>query len=279
MSLALQNEMHARRHPRAILLVWIWTALSGLVLAWPAAVDVGREFHMSPDSDAPLFRAGSLDLLDYLWRARSGITTEIGHIVVVLPLAVVGSVVPLALLLASIAGIGAGKNALRSLGRLLSFELGALVIQALLLWGSFLLAAMTAYGFGDSLGEKRADFAGAVVFALGAMIAIAISIARDLASASTIASASGFIDSLVHSFHTFGSRTGAIVYGWLWRSLVGLIAVVLAGVLASRIGGKSGLSLLLLLFAHQAALAWRVAWRASWLAASLRFTQPTTTPE
>lgn len=247
-------------------------------MAWPAALAVGREFRANPETDAPLFESGSLDLLDYLFRARSGITTEIGHLVVLLPIMVVASVIPLALLLASISGSKMNDGALRSLGKLLAFELTGLAVQATAFWGAVALAAMTAYGLNDSLGEAKSDLAGAGVFAIGVVIVIAASILRDLASTSAVARSTGFVDSITNAFRSFGGRSGGVVWGWLWRTTLGWIAIVLAGVLASRIGGKSGLLLLLLMITHQAALAWKMAWRASWLAAAVRITQQTTTP-
>jgi hypothetical protein len=272
------SELRARRHPRAIFFAWAWVALCGLALAWPAALAAGREFRANPESDAPLFKSGSLDLLDFMWRARSGITTEIGHLVVLLPVMIVASVIPLALLLASISGSKMNEGALRSVGKLLAFELTGLAVQALAFWAAVALAAMTAYGLNDSLGEAKSDLAGAGVLAVGIVIVIATSIIRDLASTSAVVRSTGFADSLVSAFRSFGGRTGSIVWGWLWRTTLGWLAILLAGLLASRIGGKSGLLLLFLLIAHQAALAWKIAWRASWLAAIVRVTQQTTTP-
>jgi hypothetical protein len=267
-----RSSLRARRHPRAIFFAWAWTALCGLAMAWPAALSVGREFRASPDTDAPLFKSGSLDLLDYLWRARSGITTEIGHVIVLLPVMIVASVIPLALLLASISGAAPGDHGLRSVGKLLALELAGMTAQAVVGWGSFALAAVTAFGLNGSLGEAKSDLAGAAVFALGVVIVIAISITRDLASVNALTEHKGFIDSLVDALRTFGGHGLPLVWGWLWRAALGWLAIVLAGLLASRIGGKYGLSFLLLLAAHQAALAWKIAWRASWLAASVRFT-------
>jgi hypothetical protein len=266
------SSMHARHHPRAIFFAWAWTALCGLAMAWPAVLSVSREFRASPDTDAPLFKSGSLDLLDYLWRARSGITTEIGHLVVLLPVMIVASVIPLALLLASISGAELGDRGLRSVGKLLALELAGMTAQALVGWGSFALAAMTAFGLSSSLGEAKSDLAGAAVFALGIVLVIAISIARDLASVGALTQNKSFLDSLVDALRTFGGHGLPLVWGWLWRAALGWLAILLAGLLASRIGGKYGLSLVLLLVVHQAALAWKIAWRASWLAASLRFT-------
>jgi hypothetical protein len=270
MSSTIMSDMRARREPRAIFFAWAWVALCGVAAAWPAALAVGREFRANPETDAPLFKAGSLDLLDYFFRNRSGITTEIGHLVVVVPVMIVASVIPLAVLLSSISGEKLGERGPRSLGRLLAFELGGLVTQALAFWGGIALSGMTAYGFSDALGEKKSDLAGAAVFAIFVVIIIAVSIARDLASANVVVLAQGMVDSLSAALQTFRARTFPIVWGWLWRSTLGWLAILLAGLLASRIGGKSGLSLLFLILAHQTALAWKIAWRASWLAVCAR---------
>jgi hypothetical protein len=252
------SSMRARRHPRAIFFAWVWVAMCGVAIALPAALSAGREFRASPETDAPLFKPGSLDLLDYLWRARSGITAEIGHIVVLLPVMIVASVIPLAILLASISGATSSGGVMRSVGRLLALELAGLGVQALLFWGAFALAAMTAFGFNNSLGEAKSDLGGAGVIAFGVVVVIAVSIVRDLASANVVVLSTGFVDSLVSGIRSFGARSLPVVWGWLWRTTVGWIAIVLAGCLASRIGGKSGLSLVFLMIAHQAALAWKV---------------------
>jgi hypothetical protein len=270
------SSMRARRHPRIILFAWIWIALCGVAIAWPAALAVGREFRANPETDAPLFKSGSLDLLDYLWRARGGITTEIGHIVVLLPAILVASVIPLAALLASISGSSMRDGVTKSVGKLLAFELTGLAVQVTVFWAAVALAAMASFGLNDSLGEARSDLAGAGVFAIGVVIVIAASILRDLASANAVVHASGFVDSIVVAFRSFGASSAKIVWGWLWRTTLGWAAILVAGMIASRIGGKTGVSLLLLFFAHQGALAWKVAWRASWLAATVRITQQTT---
>jgi len=272
MSVAI-DEIRARRHPRAIFLAWMFVALSGLALAWPAAAGVGREFRGSFDGDAPLFQSGSLDLLDYLWRARGVITADVGHVVVLFPLVLIGAVVPLALLLAAIGGVSGDRFAPRAgriFGVLVALDLGVLVIQVLTFWGFFTLAAVTASGLTSTFGAKGAELCGAAVLALGALLIIAISMLRDVAAATTVALATGAAQSIFTSLRVVDREGAALLWAWTWRSCAGWLPVVLATLLATKIGGKSGLLLLILMISHQAALALKMACRASWLAASLR---------
>ncbi|MEO8876019.1 MAG: hypothetical protein ABI461_10555, partial [Polyangiaceae bacterium] len=125
-----------------------------------------------------------------------------------------------------------------------------------------------------SLGEKRSALCGAAVLALGALLTIALSIVRDLSSAAAVGRAAGIVESIRLSFEALDREGVALAWAWLWRTSIGFVAIALATVVATKIGGKSGLFLLGLVLAHQAALGWKVAWRASWLAASLRAIEP-----
>lgn len=262
--------VRARKHPRAVLAMWLWFALSGLVLAWPTAVAAGAEFRANPEADAPLFRPGSLDLLDYLWRAQGASSAELGHLAIVLPLTVLGAVIPLAVLLVALSGRERLSSPPRAIGALALFELLAVVVQVIALVGMGMLGGVTSSALTSSLGEAGAAFAGVAVFALGVLFAIVVSLLRDLASAAMIVHEPALFDAWRLAARALSIRPFGVVGAWLWRSVVGLAAVIAAGVLASRIGGKAGLLLIALTLAHQAALAWKVCFRASWLAAATR---------
>lgn len=262
--------VRARRHPRAIVAMWLWFALSGLVLAWPTAVAVGADFRASPSSDAPLFRPGSLDLLDYLWRAQGAANAELGHLAIVLPLTVIGAVLPLVVFLVALSGRGRLTRPSRAVGALVLFELLTVGVQATTLVGTAMLGGVTSSALTSSMGEANAAFVGFAVFALGVVVVLVVSLLRDLASAAMIAYEPGLFDAWQMAVRALSVRPFAVVGGWLWRSVLGLAAVLAAGALASRIGGKAGLFLIGLALAHQAALAWKVGWRASWLAAAMR---------
>ncbi len=262
--------VRARRHPRAVIAMWLWFALSGLVLAWPAAVAVGADFRANPGSDAPLFRPGSLDLLDYLWRAQGVANAELGHLAILLPLTLLGAVLPLAVLLVALSGRRRLKSAPRAIGALALFELLAVAVQAMTLVGTAMLGGVTSSALASSIGQANAAFAGVAVFALGVVVVIIVSLLRDLASAAMIAYEPGLFAAWRMGARALTVRPFAVVGAWLWRSVLGLAAVLAAGVLASRIGGKAGLFLIALALTHQAALAWKVSWRASWLAAAMR---------
>ena len=260
----------ARKHPRAILVTWLWFAVWGLILAWPAASAIGQELRSNADGDAPLFRPGALDLLDYLWRARGVITTELGHVVILAPVAIVGATVPLAILLTSLTGKQRLERPSRTIGELVLFEIGAFVVQALALWSALELGSATSTWLEASLGEVRADMSGVAVFAVGIVLVLVVSIYRDLASAALVHAEESIGDALVVGGRTLVRQPFALAWAWVWRALVG-IALVAAGTwLSMKFGGKSGLFLVALFLVHQAAVAWRVAWRASWLAASVR---------
>lgn len=266
----MSDVARARKHPRAILVTWIWFAVWGLILAWPAASAIGQEFRTNADGDAPLFRAGAIDLLDYLWRARGAITTELGHVVVLAPIAIVGATIPLAILLMSLADKTRLERPTRTIGELVLFELGAFLIQAISLWGALELGAATSSALDARLGEMRADMSGVAVFAIGIVLVLVVSIYRDLASAALVRSEESMTDALFVGGRVLVARPFALTWAWLWRSGVGVLLVVAGAWLSVRFSGKSGVFLITLFLVHQAAVAWRVAWRASWLAASIR---------
>ncbi len=266
----MSEAARARKHPRAIFITWLWFAIWGLILAWPAAAAVGQEFRANADGDAPLFRAGALDLLDYLWRARGVITTETGHVIALAPIALLGATIPLAILLVSLADKTRLAKPTRTIGELALFEIAAFLIQAIALWAALELATATSTSLAGSLGEVRADMSGVAVFALGLVLALFVSIYRDLASAELVRSEGSIGEALRIGGRALVVRPFALSWAWLWRSAIGILLVIAGTWLSMKFSEKSGLFLIALALVHQAAVAWRVAWRASWLAASMR---------
>ncbi|MGH7282056.1 MAG: hypothetical protein ACRELY_11070 [Polyangiaceae bacterium] len=266
----MSDSARARRHPRAIAIVWLWFAIWGLILAWPAAAAVGQEFRANADGDAPLFRPGAIDLLDFLWLARGVLMTGLGHVMVLAPIAILGATIPLAILLARLADRTRLEKPTRTIGELVIFEIGAFLIQAVALWGALELAVATSVSLSASFGEVRADMSGVAVFALGIVVVLFVSIYRDLASAALVRSEDSIGEALRIGGRALAVRPFALSWAWLWRSAVGMLLVVAGTWLSVRFSGKSGLFLIALALVHQAAVAWRVAWRASWLAASMR---------
>ncbi|HWL88393.1 MAG TPA: hypothetical protein VNO21_21470, partial [Polyangiaceae bacterium] len=99
--LLVNDAMRARHRPRMILLVWAWEAIWAFGMVWPIARLVAQTYGDHPDGDGVLFRAGSLELADFLVNVRSAAPALAGHLAVLLPAGIALGLVPLAALLAS----------------------------------------------------------------------------------------------------------------------------------------------------------------------------------
>jgi hypothetical protein len=272
--------MRARRRPWAIVGVWAWQAGLALLVSWPAASLVGAAWGGSATGDAPLWAPGGHALLDWLWHDARGLTALVRMAELVLVIGGVAGLLPAAALLISLAYATRDRRA-PGLGRSLEHAVRVLPAMALLLviagfaqatvallaWllGSG-IAAWTHASLGEALAQELA-----VASALpGLALLSAIGVAHDLARAAAVRFRTRGLRSLALGIRAFRAAPFALWWSWAWRAAASFPALVAAGAVAERLGGRGGVALVVLAALHQAVALARVALRASWLAKALR---------
>ena len=274
------SSIHARSRPRAVLGVWAWETSLSLLGCLPAAALARAAYGRHARGDAPLWDPGSLPLLGVLSREANGVRAATTTAALVLLLATVAGLVPLAALMISISRAtreGRAIGAARTLeGALRVFRpLGVLLIvvgvgQGLVVAMALLLGEATQSWTHESLGEAHAQ---QLAIALGGVVllgAVAMGVLQDLARAAVVRFELSALTALVVGARTLRRAPIAVSWSWLWRSAASIAPLVAVALLADRIGGRGGVALVVLAVLHQSVVLSRVALRASWLAKAIR---------
>ncbi len=279
-ALVANGSMRARRHPVVVLMVWAWTAVFGLAMAWPFARYVAGAYGAHPRGDGPLFDPGALALYDLVHHARDATPALFGHLVVVLPVALLGGLFPLAALLVAVAHTTRDRTnlrasallrrATRSVPSLLFLLLLATIAEGLLVGLAVGAGSLVTSSLAGSAGEARADQAGFVVGAVLMILVAAVGVMHDLARAAVVRFRVSALRASVLGWKTLRRHPVANVFSWGWRALAALVPVVLGSMAAEKLGGRTGGALVGLFVIHQAVIGARVALRASWLARAMR---------
>jgi hypothetical protein len=274
------HAMRARRCPKAILALWAWESALGAALTWPVAALVRGAYGSHPLGDAVLWEPGGLPLLDLLVRRRPALGALFAHTASVLLFAVVCGLLPLGAVLVSIGFTTPDRKAPSLRGALQSAipamgSFGVLLGTTLALEGSLLAATLVAAGLADQGFERKLGEVGAALVALAigllglALVAI-VGVIQDLARAAAVRYGSGAGQALRTALKTFADAAAPLVWSWAWRELASIVPVAFGALLASRLGGKRGIDLIVLLSIHQLIVAVRAALRVSWLAKAMR---------
>lgn len=278
--LLANKSMRARRRPGAIAAVYLWQLAAGAVLAAPAASVVRATWSSHPDGDGPLFADGGLELLEMVMRPDRAGAAISSHVTLLSVAFWLASVLPLSFLLFSIAHTTADVRAPRA--KQLLPRVVQTVIPMLALLGMATTAMLVTGGLGvwlgaaamskleASLGEARGDQLGALAFVVLLAPAASVGVVHDLARAAVVRFRMGPLDAVRVGAKTFVRQPARLLWSWAWRALAGLAPVVLAALVATRLGGRAGAALAALFVLHQLVVASRVALRASWLARALR---------
>jgi len=273
-------SMRARRNPRAIAGMWVWQTALALLASLPAAGLVRAAWGGDPDGDAPLWAPGGHALVDWLWHDFHGVRAVFGAAELVLVAGAILGLVPTTALMIEIAYVARGRPR-AGIVRALAGGLRAMPSMALLAVLAGLVQVVVvglgaALGYGvehwthAGMGEARAEQLEGLVLLAFLAVASAFGVAQDLGRAAIVRFE-------VRGFRAFalGLRALRIAplglwWSWAWRGFVGLLLVVVAGVVAGRLGGRGGLALVVLGLLHQCVVVARIALRASWLARALR---------
>jgi hypothetical protein len=278
--LVTNGAMCARRHPWAIAGMWAWQSCLALIASWPAASLVRAAYGGDPRGDAALWDAGGHALLDLLWHEGHGVAMIGRTAVLSLAFAVVAGLVPLAAMMVAMAYAGRDRRhaglsrsvaaALRAFGAFAVLLLVFGVAEALVAGAGAGAAKLAERATHASLGEAGAQL---VAGALGALFLAGVSVVgvvHDLARAAVVRfQVSGLRGALLGG-RAFRAAPVSMWWSWAWRTAAAAAPVAAVAAAATGIGGRGGISLVLLAALHQVVVLSRVALRASWLGRALR---------
>src|SRR5262249_37832891 len=95
-------SIRARRRPRAVLVMWLFDGIVGLILAAPIASPVRTTWGSHPDGDAPLFAGGGIELAQYALDAKAAASVFASQATLVLLVAQLMALFPLSMFLFSV---------------------------------------------------------------------------------------------------------------------------------------------------------------------------------
>jgi hypothetical protein len=274
------SSIHARSRPRTLIGVWAWESALSLVGAMPAVALVRAAYARHSTGDAPLWEPGALPLLGLLSREANGVRAATTTAALVLVLAAVAGLVPLAALMISMSSAtreGRAIGGARTVeGALRVFRpLGVLLVvigvgQGLVVGAALLLGEGAQSWTHTFLGEARSQQLAIALGATALLGAVALGVVHDLARAAVVRFELGAITALVFGARALRQAPIAVTWSWVWRFLASLAPLAAVALLADRIGGRGGVALVVLAVLHQSVVLSRVALRASWLAKAIR---------
>jgi hypothetical protein len=270
------DSILARRRPLAIVLFWAFEAALAAALVWPIASWIAGAYGSHPEGDLPLFRPGGLELFDLLFRAQV-FATLFSHVTIVLMFGVIAGILPLSMLVVSLAyctPAGAAPPLRRTLARAAT---AFPTFLALLTFTSLLQSAALGAGFAASsavglFSDSWVRVLGMALLGVFVLLACTLGVLHDLARAAAIRCEAGAIRAFRIAWRAFRPRPLAPLWAWTWRTLCSWLLVAMAAAVAQRFGGRAGAALVVLAVLHQIIALSRVALRASWLATCLRIT-------
>lgn len=279
---ALATEMRARRHPFAIVSLWLYELAAAYVIATPVHAWARAVWGGHPSGDEPLFRPGGYALLNWLDTegAELGIVLRTSVLLLVL-FGVLGNVVTAALVAVLVTRGGRRFSFALRVGAASFFPLLAAgiitgAIEGFFLGVGFFVSSALDHRFQESHGDQRAFLIRLGVFGVFFVLTLAagvvgdlcrVTIARDIALGT---SEKPLRDGIVTAIRTARHKIGRAFVAWGWRSAIATALIVAGSMLADTTHGKGGGALWLLFFAHQAIILARAGLRTSWLANALR---------
>jgi hypothetical protein len=277
----MPSAIQARRHPWVLTGLWAWQTALALAASWPAASLVRATYGAGPRGDAPLWDPGGHALIDFVWHGARGLAPVIAAAEITLVVGAVAGLFPTAAAMFAMTRVARGHSraevrapwvgrAARAVPSFLSLLLVMSVAQAIAVGAGLLVGEGVQAWFESGLGEVRAQCVGVAVCVVFVGVASGLGVVHDLARAAVVRSRLGALQALVVGARIFGSAPLPMWWSWAWRALLSLAPVLGASVVATRVGGRGGLVLLLIALLHQAVIFTRVALRTSWLAKALR---------
>lgn len=280
------SDVRARRRPLAILAVSAYTLGWGWLVATPVHAWAKRVWGAHPLGDEVLFRPGGRELLTWLFEGDAALAVVITTSFMLLLVGIVlGNVVFGALVAALATTEGRRTDPVRigfaSFAPLTGASFAAGAIQTAILALGMFAAGAAARFCEPRWGDALAFDVRLVVLALAASVACLIGVVADIARTAIVreivtSSARAPMlrrigDAALFALSLVRRRFGAVVGGWLARSVPSLALLALGWAIGSAAGARGGVALFFVFLARQAVVVARVALRASWIARILRF--------
>ncbi|MEO6420851.1 MAG: hypothetical protein ABIP39_15670 [Polyangiaceae bacterium] len=278
--LLANRSMRARTRPGMVFFLWLWQLVFAIFVTWPTAALVDQTYGGHPRGDAVLFEPGGLVLADFVWHARRFSGALLAHDTIFAAFSVVGGLLPLAALLASMTYTTRARRsprprqlarfALDAFGRMLALLFIAGALEILFVGIAMMLGAYVSDSTAARMGEARSDQLGWLVTILFFGIALAVGVLHDLARASVVRFWVGALKACGLAWNTFRRHPVSLFGSWGWRAGAGIVPIAAASMITDRIGLKPGSSVVAIFALHQVVIGARIALRASWLANAVR---------
>jgi hypothetical protein len=272
--------VRARRHPRAIAAMWAWQTVLALVVSAPVAGLARATWRSDAAGDAPLWAPGGHALLDWLWHDAHGLRAAVTSTEIVLTIAAIAGLVPMAATMIALAYatrdrkaagfVNSVGGALRAFLPMLLLLLLAGLVQGLVVGAGALLAHLLELWTHGGMGEARAQQLEGVVLVVFLGLGSAIGVIHDLARAAVIRFKVKAVRAFALGARTFRLSPVSLWWSWAWRALASIAPVLAVGAVAGGLSGRGGVDLVFLFVLHQSVVVARVALRTSWLARALR---------
>ena len=273
------RSIRARRHPRAIVGVFLWQAAVAWATTWPAVSLIRATYADDPRGDAALFAPGSLALLDFLSNNARAVTALLRAAAFDVAVGAVVGLLPMTALLVALAdrgdapsrsplrGMDASLEVLPAMAALLVF---VTLAQALVLGAGVFVRDLVVGWTNGPLSEARSAQLGIALVLPFVFVALGLGLAHDLARAAVVRTKVGVVRALVVGMETFLAAPASVGWSWFWRSALAWAPVIALALLAEHFGAHGAWALASITLLHQAVVLLRVALKASWFAHALR---------
>ena len=273
----LPSAVAPYRRPVVLLGVYLYRALTALVIAAPVATIAQDIVGDRPRGDADLFEPGGVLLAETARLARPALTAlPLQTAILVLLFGFLG-LVPLTALIRALSRPGRAR--FRDLAAAVGAHLGTFA----LLFGLALLAqaaavALLVLGGGAVIrlagwSGLTADIARAVVGLLAALATVVLGIVHDLARVSAVHYDQGLYSAAARALRTLRGDKLRAIGAYAWRGLLTVAVIVGAALLGHLAGLETTGDVAVAAAIHQGGVLAAVYLRASWLTAAMRLTE------
>jgi hypothetical protein len=270
----LEQAPAAWRRPGVVFVMYAYRVVVALLVAAPFALMFGGAVGGYPRGDAVLFDEGGLLFVEALRRSNSAIPPIALSALVLLAVASLASIIPLAALIGALATKGritardVGAFALRPVGTF------ALLFGAVALLQAIVFAILSAIGGAisrrpsfDAPGADRVKL-GFTVLAL--LVVLLIGVFHDLARVAVVRDELRFRAALRRGWRTLRTSHVHVFGAWSVRAILAAIVIYAALSVVSRLGVDSKAKVALGFLVYQASIILALFLRASWFASAIR---------
>lgn len=272
--------MRARRCLSAIAAWWAWQAIFGAAMAWPMTALARAAYGSQARADAVLWEPEGFALLDLVVRRLPVLGGLVAHAATILLFSMVLGLLPASALFVCVGFASHDAKsptvrqallaAIPALGPSAALFATALVFEVSLGAAALAGAGLAQEGFQRTLGDVAADGVALFLVVMCAAIAAVAGVLQEVARAAVVRFGLGAREGLRKALRALATAPVTLLWSWAWRALASVVPVGVGALLAWRLGGRGGVSLVVLLVMHQMIIVVRTALRASWFARAMR---------